>query len=91
MNVFVFISFGKRSAGSLRRGCECIVLEPSEMIVRLRSVLAHVRYAGETPRRRTNHSRLDHLFARSFGGFVLEGPWQRHEGETETSRVGVFR
>uniref|UniRef100_A0A668A4Z7 Rap guanine nucleotide exchange factor 2 n=1 Tax=Myripristis murdjan TaxID=586833 RepID=A0A668A4Z7_9TELE len=26
-------SFGKRSAGSLRRGCECIVLEPSEMIV----------------------------------------------------------
>uniref|UniRef100_A0A673GPD1 Rap guanine nucleotide exchange factor 2 n=1 Tax=Sinocyclocheilus rhinocerous TaxID=307959 RepID=A0A673GPD1_9TELE len=25
--------FGKRSAGSLRRGCECIVLEPSEMIV----------------------------------------------------------
>uniref|UniRef100_A0A673LR20 Rap guanine nucleotide exchange factor 2 n=1 Tax=Sinocyclocheilus rhinocerous TaxID=307959 RepID=A0A673LR20_9TELE len=27
------LSFGKRSAGSLRRGCECIVLEPSEMIV----------------------------------------------------------
>ncbi|XP_036743859.2 rap guanine nucleotide exchange factor 2 isoform X3 [Manis pentadactyla] len=26
-------SFGKRSAGSFRRGCECIVLEPSEMIV----------------------------------------------------------
>uniref|UniRef100_A0A8C1L3X7 Rap guanine nucleotide exchange factor 2 n=1 Tax=Cyprinus carpio TaxID=7962 RepID=A0A8C1L3X7_CYPCA len=26
-------SFGKRSAGSLRRGCECIVLEASEMIV----------------------------------------------------------
>ncbi|XP_061832516.1 rap guanine nucleotide exchange factor 2 isoform X5 [Nerophis lumbriciformis] len=26
-------SFGKRSAGSVRRGCECIVLEPSEMIV----------------------------------------------------------
>ncbi|XP_067852269.1 rap guanine nucleotide exchange factor 6 isoform X7 [Heptranchias perlo] len=26
-------SFGKQSAGSLRRGCECIVLEPSEMIV----------------------------------------------------------
>ncbi|XP_029815324.1 uncharacterized protein LOC115307424 [Manacus vitellinus] len=26
-------SFGKRSAGSMRRGCECIVLEPSEMIV----------------------------------------------------------
>ncbi|XP_068596971.1 rap guanine nucleotide exchange factor 2 [Brachionichthys hirsutus] len=26
-------SFGKRSAGSQRRGCECIVLEPSEMIV----------------------------------------------------------
>ncbi|XP_046881038.1 rap guanine nucleotide exchange factor 2 isoform X3 [Hypomesus transpacificus] len=26
-------SFGKRSAASLRRGCECIVLEPSEMIV----------------------------------------------------------
>ncbi|XP_069099571.1 rap guanine nucleotide exchange factor 2 isoform X4 [Pleurodeles waltl] len=25
--------FGKRSAGSFRRGCECIVLEPSEMIV----------------------------------------------------------
>lgn len=30
---FLFSSFGKRSAGSLRRGCECIVLEPSEMIV----------------------------------------------------------
>lgn len=30
--IFLF-SFGKRSAGSLRRGCECIVLEPSEMIV----------------------------------------------------------
>ncbi|KAI4819639.1 hypothetical protein KUCAC02_004879, partial [Chaenocephalus aceratus] len=29
----VDIPFGKRSAGSLRRGCECIVLEPSEMIV----------------------------------------------------------
>uniref|UniRef100_A0AAQ4NNE4 Rap guanine nucleotide exchange factor 2 n=1 Tax=Gasterosteus aculeatus aculeatus TaxID=481459 RepID=A0AAQ4NNE4_GASAC len=29
-------SFGKRSAGSLRRGCECIVLEPSEMIVVMR-------------------------------------------------------
>ncbi|KAJ6668731.1 hypothetical protein lerEdw1_012214, partial [Lerista edwardsae] len=28
-----FFSFGKRSAGSFRRGCECIVLEPSEMIV----------------------------------------------------------
>lgn len=27
------VSFGKRSAGSLRRGCECIVLEASEMIV----------------------------------------------------------
>ncbi|XP_076151595.1 rap guanine nucleotide exchange factor 2 isoform X1 [Alosa pseudoharengus] len=26
-------SFGKRSAGSARRGCECIVLEPSEMLV----------------------------------------------------------
>ncbi|XP_062864175.1 rap guanine nucleotide exchange factor 2 isoform X3 [Trichomycterus rosablanca] len=26
-------SFGKRSAGSSRRGCECIVLEASEMIV----------------------------------------------------------
>ncbi|XP_048220204.1 rap guanine nucleotide exchange factor 2 isoform X4 [Perognathus longimembris pacificus] len=26
-------SFGKRSAGSFRRACECIVLEPSEMIV----------------------------------------------------------
>ncbi|KAK1792578.1 hypothetical protein P4O66_012507 [Electrophorus voltai] len=26
-------SFGKRSAGGLRRGCECIVLEASEMIV----------------------------------------------------------
>uniref|UniRef100_A0A673LF86 Rap guanine nucleotide exchange factor 2 n=1 Tax=Sinocyclocheilus rhinocerous TaxID=307959 RepID=A0A673LF86_9TELE len=26
-------SFGKRSAGSLRRGCECIILEASEMIV----------------------------------------------------------
>ncbi|XP_051869215.1 rap guanine nucleotide exchange factor 6 isoform X3 [Pristis pectinata] len=26
-------SFGKQSAGSLRRGCECIVLETSEMIV----------------------------------------------------------
>uniref|UniRef100_A0AAY4DI30 Rap guanine nucleotide exchange factor 2 n=1 Tax=Denticeps clupeoides TaxID=299321 RepID=A0AAY4DI30_9TELE len=26
-------SFGKRSAGSCRRGCECIVLEPSEMLV----------------------------------------------------------
>ncbi|XP_051982647.1 rap guanine nucleotide exchange factor 2-like isoform X2 [Xyrauchen texanus] len=26
-------SFGKRSAGSMRRGCECIVLEASEMIV----------------------------------------------------------
>uniref|UniRef100_A0A5F9CYF7 Rap guanine nucleotide exchange factor 2 n=1 Tax=Oryctolagus cuniculus TaxID=9986 RepID=A0A5F9CYF7_RABIT len=26
-------SFGKRSAGSFKRGCECIVLEPSEMIV----------------------------------------------------------
>uniref|UniRef100_A0A6I8P961 Rap guanine nucleotide exchange factor 2 n=1 Tax=Ornithorhynchus anatinus TaxID=9258 RepID=A0A6I8P961_ORNAN len=26
-------NFGKRSAGSFRRGCECIVLEPSEMIV----------------------------------------------------------
>lgn len=31
--VFSLFSFGKRSAGSLRRGCECIVLEPSEMIV----------------------------------------------------------
>lgn len=32
--MFLFLSsFGKRSAGSLRRGCECIVLEPSEMIV----------------------------------------------------------
>ncbi|XP_029090765.1 rap guanine nucleotide exchange factor 2 isoform X4 [Monodon monoceros] len=31
--VFVKTSFGKRSAGSFRRGCECIVLEPSEMIV----------------------------------------------------------
>lgn len=32
--LFLFLSsFGKRSAGSLRRGCECIVLEPSEMIV----------------------------------------------------------
>lgn len=30
---FSLSSFGKRSAGSLRRGCECIVLEPSEMIV----------------------------------------------------------
>ena len=30
---FFLSSFGKRSAGSLRRGCECIVLEPSEMIV----------------------------------------------------------
>lgn len=30
---FFFSSFGKRSAGSFRRGCECIVLEPSEMIV----------------------------------------------------------
>lgn len=30
---FLLCSFGKRSAGSLRRGCECIVLEPSEMIV----------------------------------------------------------
>ncbi|GAA6089795.1 rap guanine nucleotide exchange factor 2 isoform X3, partial [Tachysurus ichikawai] len=29
----VWLRFGKRSAGSLRRGCECIVLEPSEMIV----------------------------------------------------------
>ncbi|XP_038648246.1 rap guanine nucleotide exchange factor 2 isoform X5 [Scyliorhinus canicula] len=29
----VLYYFGKRSAGSLRRGCECIVLEPSEMIV----------------------------------------------------------
>uniref|UniRef100_A0A8C4Y0T1 Rap guanine nucleotide exchange factor 2 n=1 Tax=Gopherus evgoodei TaxID=1825980 RepID=A0A8C4Y0T1_9SAUR len=27
------LHFGKRSAGSFRRGCECIVLEPSEMIV----------------------------------------------------------
>ncbi|GCB65893.1 hypothetical protein scyTo_0004876 [Scyliorhinus torazame] len=25
--------FGKQTAGSLRRGCECIVLETSEMIV----------------------------------------------------------
>lgn len=33
MDVFLFFSFGKRSAGSFRRGCECIVLEPSEMIV----------------------------------------------------------
>lgn len=34
MQLFCFLSsFGKRSAGSLRRGCECIVLEPSEMIV----------------------------------------------------------
>lgn len=33
MEVFLFFSFGKRSAGSFRRGCECIVLEPSEMIV----------------------------------------------------------
>lgn len=31
--IFLFFSFGKRSAGSFRRGCECIVLEPSEMIV----------------------------------------------------------
>lgn len=31
--LFCIFSFGKRSAGSLRRGCECIVLEPSEMIV----------------------------------------------------------
>jgi len=32
--LFFFLpSFGKRSAGSFRRGCECIVLEPSEMIV----------------------------------------------------------
>ncbi|KAJ8383219.1 hypothetical protein SKAU_G00039970 [Synaphobranchus kaupii] len=30
---FTVICFGKRSAGSHRRGCECIVLEPSEMIV----------------------------------------------------------
>uniref|UniRef100_A0A452V0Y3 Rap guanine nucleotide exchange factor 2 n=1 Tax=Ursus maritimus TaxID=29073 RepID=A0A452V0Y3_URSMA len=30
---FSLPSFGKRSAGSFRRGCECIVLEPSEMIV----------------------------------------------------------
>ncbi|KAK3564104.1 hypothetical protein QTP86_007537 [Hemibagrus guttatus] len=30
---FPGLGFGKRSAGSLRRGCECIVLEPSEMIV----------------------------------------------------------
>ncbi|MCI4395014.1 hypothetical protein PGIGA_G00175630 [Pangasianodon gigas] len=29
----VLYYFGKRSAGSLRRGCECIVLEASEMIV----------------------------------------------------------
>lgn len=33
IEVFLFFSFGKRSAGSFRRGCECIVLEPSEMIV----------------------------------------------------------
>ena len=33
IQVFLFYSFGKRSAGSFRRGCECIVLEPSEMIV----------------------------------------------------------
>lgn len=33
ISVFFSSSFGKRSAGSLRRGCECIVLEPSEMIV----------------------------------------------------------
>ncbi|XP_064239830.1 uncharacterized protein LOC135268135 isoform X2 [Aotus nancymaae] len=31
-------SFGKRSAGSFRRGCECIVLEPSEMIVAVHSL-----------------------------------------------------
>lgn len=31
--IFLVFSFGKRSAGSFRRGCECIVLEPSEMIV----------------------------------------------------------
>lgn len=34
-------SFGKRSAGSLRRGCECIVLEPSEMIVVSPSATPH--------------------------------------------------
>lgn len=33
IEVFLSFSFGKRSAGSFRRGCECIVLEPSEMIV----------------------------------------------------------
>lgn len=33
IGVFLSFSFGKRSAGSFRRGCECIVLEPSEMIV----------------------------------------------------------
>lgn len=33
IEVFLIFSFGKRSAGSFRRGCECIVLEPSEMIV----------------------------------------------------------
>lgn len=33
ISLFFSFSFGKRSAGSLRRGCECIVLEPSEMIV----------------------------------------------------------
>lgn len=31
-SVSLFYSFGKRSAGSSRRGCECIVLEASEMI-----------------------------------------------------------
>ncbi|XP_064239834.1 rap guanine nucleotide exchange factor 6-like isoform X5 [Aotus nancymaae] len=42
-------SFGKRSAGSFRRGCECIVLEPSEMIVERNSVFL-LCFSGKTTR-----------------------------------------